>query len=153
MAIRARPARESDSRGELTDAGAPAWPTPHASGVRPATRLPDAMPGDGGLVSARVDTRTGLLIDEAPSVPATLAEFAAALPELLVPVSAVSRLVLEPLVGPPRVLKELVLISPRGVHVAQLLPEHTGVAVVSAADRSASLGWVVSEARARLTRR
>jgi len=153
MAIRARPAPEGSSRQGGAETPAVDWPTPHVSGVRPATRLPETAQGDDALVSARVDTRTGLLIDDPAPLPATLAEFAAALPELLAPVSAVSKLVLEPMLGPPRVLKELVLISPRGVHLAQRLPDHPEIALVSAAQRGTSLGWVVSEARARLARR
>lgn len=153
MAIRARVAPEGASREDGAGTSAAEWPAPHVSGVRPATRLPDAENTDRTLVSARVDTRSGLLVDESTSLSGTLAEFAAALPELLAPVSAVSKLVLEPLVGPARVLKELVLISPRRVHLAQRLPEQPEVALVSAADRGASLGWIVSEARARLGRR
>jgi hypothetical protein len=79
-----------------------------------------------------------------------LSDFASALPELL----------RAPAAGPgaPAELGhtsaagvlDLVLVSPRHIHVAQRLPDSPELVLVSVAPRSMSIGSVLSETRARL---
>jgi hypothetical protein len=101
-----------------------------------------------------VDTRSGLILGAEPGTDtATLAEFAAALPELFRAADVSERLHLARLDAiAPAQIRDLVLVSPRRVHVAQRLPRDPELAVVSVASRTGSLGWIVAEARAKLTR-
>jgi hypothetical protein len=109
---------------------------------------------DGSFSSAMVDTRTGLVLGAEPgSDAATLAEFAAALPELFRAADVSEHLHSARLdAAAPAEVRDLVLVSPSRVHVAQRLPQDPALAVAVVAGRSGSLGWIVGEARARLTR-
>jgi hypothetical protein len=110
--------------------------------------------GEGSFTSAMVDTRTGLVLGAEPgSDSATLAEFAGALPELFRATDVSEHLHTARLdAAAPAKIRDLVLVSPGRVHVAQRLPRDPGLAVAVVASRSGSLGWIVAEARARLTR-
>jgi hypothetical protein len=109
---------------------------------------------DGSFTSAMVDTRNGLVLGAEPgSDSATLADFAAALPELFRATDVSEHLHSTRLdAAAPAQIRDLVLVSPGRVHVAQRLPREPALAVAVVASRTASLGWIVAEARARLTR-
>jgi hypothetical protein len=126
---------------------------PNVSGVRAAVR-PAADATDGALVSTLANVATGKLADGTTAVEREALEgFAAALPELFEPGIA-RRMWLGSLEddGTHR-LEDLVLVSPRRVHVAQRIPGERMQVVVSVARRGGSIGWILSEARAALTRR
>lgn len=118
------------------------------------TRSVDATTDDGSFTSAVVDTRTGLVLGaEAGTDPAPLADFASALPELFRAADVSERLQSARLdAAAPAGMRDLVLVSPRRVHVAQRLPRDPELAVVCVASRTASLGWIVAQARTKLTR-
>jgi len=129
---------------ELSDSG--------VSGTRPATRLARRTTSDGALSSALVQSSTGKVL-EVRAGSEGLEEFATALPELMGAPSLARALSVGRLqTATAGYLQDLVLVSPERVHVAQRLPENPELAVVSVARRSASLGWIVSEARATLNR-
>jgi hypothetical protein len=123
---------------------------PNVSGVRPAVRLPVE---DAALVSAIASVATGRLAEDATAAERSALEgFAAALPELFEP-NLARRGGLGSLDESNHPLEDLVLVSPHHVHVAQRLPGRQTQVVVSVAGRDASIGWVLSEARAALNRR
>jgi hypothetical protein len=125
---------------------------PHTTNV--PNQAQSRAAADDSLDSAMVDTRSGLILGAEPGTDtATLAEFAAALPELFRTADVSERLHLARLDAvAPAPIRDLVLVSPRRVHVAQRLPGDPELAVVSVASRTGSLGWIVAEARAKLTR-
>lgn len=121
------------------------------SGTRPATRVDTGASSDGGLSSVLVQASTGRILD-VPTGNESVEEFATALPELFGAPSLSRALSLGRLeAATSGCLQDLVLVSAERVHVAQRLPQNPELAVVSVAKRSASLGWIVSEARARLS--
>ncbi|HEY3494959.1 MAG TPA: hypothetical protein VGK73_09745 [Polyangiaceae bacterium] len=124
-------------------------PLTATSGVRPATRSDTET-----LTSALVEIRTGRLLEELPEHPGALplAEIAAALPEIFGTQPVTKSRILGEIRGGSLDLQDLVLISPRCVHVLQKLPNAPNAALVSVAGRDASVGWIVSEARSRLER-
>jgi hypothetical protein len=148
MAIASRdtpPAAGSERERTVPSPGAPS----HVSGVRPATR---AATADSPLVSALAKASSGRLVESSleGASGSELSDFASALPELL----------RAPAAGPgaPAELGhtsaagvlDLVLVSPRHIHVAQRLPDSPELVLVSVAPRSMSIGSVLSETRARL---
>jgi hypothetical protein len=107
-----------------------------------------------GLISLLADAETGRLVDAGKNVEAaaSLVDFAAALPELLGGGAAPHSVSFERAGAQmDDGLQDLVMVSPERVHVAQRLPIDPRMALVSVANRTASIGWIVSEARSRLT--
>jgi hypothetical protein len=110
---------------------------------------------DSELASVLADVGTGDLVESPPDSDAAgrLADFAAALPELFASASLSRRALYGRLDDDATSgLQDIVLISPRRVHVAQRVRNEPGLALVSVAPRTESIGLILSEARARLTR-
>jgi hypothetical protein len=124
------------------------------SGVRPATRGPSEPSAEGPLISALVATRSGRVLEGPDSAAGgKLRDFCGALPELFGPRELSSTLSFRGLDAAAKAqLRDLVLVSPTHVHVAHRHPQDPELAVLSVADRNQSIGWIVSEARARLAR-
>jgi hypothetical protein len=127
------------------------WNSPATSGVRPLVREPPA--DDGALSSALVTIRTGH-VEGSPNTRGAhpLIEVAAALPEIFGTTDVAGNRVLGRLQAGSLELQDLVLISAARVHVVQRLPSDAEKALVSVAKRGGSIGWIVSESRARLER-
>lgn len=124
------------------------------SGVRRAVRPPSDEDGPGGvLVSALADAQSGRLLLPPPASPrAPLLEgLAASLPEIFAGSSPMQRLT-SGHESSPAGLDDLVLVGSNRVYVAQRVPHERRLALLTVAEREASLGWIVSEARASLTR-
>ncbi len=128
------------------------WNSPATSGVRPLARGP--VPDDGALTSAVVTIRTGHCVEASPDAGGghPLTEVAAALPEIFGTTDVGGNRALGRLQAGSLELEDLVLISPARVHVVQRLPKDEDRALVSVAKRGGSIGWIVSESRARLER-
>ena len=126
--------------------------TPQTTSAGDAGAVPAT--DDDSFTSALVDTRTGLVLGaEAGTDPTRLADFASALPELFRATDVSERLLTGRLdAAAPAGVRDLVLVSTCRVHVAQRLPRDPDLAVVSVSGRGASLGWIVAEARAKLSR-
>jgi hypothetical protein len=125
----------------------------HESGVRPAVRVSSDESAPDAVVSVLSVVGSGALA----SVPfgddgeAALDDFRAALPELMGDGRAPPCLSADGACGAsgPELL-ELVLVSRNRVHVALRVPRDPKLSLLSASNRSESLGVIVSEARARL---
>jgi hypothetical protein len=108
---------------------------------------------DGEFSSAFAEIRSGALIDGGPGdAPPPLQDFAAALPELFADGCSRSMVFRLDDAAAAAGLDDIVLISPRRVHVAQRVPDEPGLALVSVSARTGSIGLILSEARARLAR-
>jgi hypothetical protein len=118
----------------------------HRSGLRPATRVPSAENEDEELISVLVEAHTGHVAGLAGDECRVLDDFRATVPELFSPAVHLT-LGAE---SAPLELRDLVLVSPKRVHVAQRVPRDPKLVLVSVSNRSKSLGLVVSETRARL---
>jgi len=145
------------SNGKLGDAGAaradtaePEAGSPHVSGVRRAVRPPSASEA---LISALADAASGRLVETSGAATSALESFAAELPELFEVALTAHGLEAGRLESKTAGLQDLVLVSPTRVHVAQRLVRNPRAVLLSVADREASVGWVVSEARSELARR
>ncbi|MET0594506.1 MAG: hypothetical protein ABW133_17530 [Polyangiaceae bacterium] len=107
---------------------------------------------DDDLVSATVDTRFGVFVD-AHNSPAVLEDFASAIPELLSSQRVSGSVVIGQLDHAVTAeLHDIVLVSPKKVHFAQRLPQNSRHCLVCVAPRNRSVGLILSEARARMTR-
>lgn len=118
----------------------------HRSGLRPATPGPSPEDEDDELISVLVEARTGHVAELAGDESRVLDDFRATVPELFSPAVHLT-LGAE---SAPLELRDLVLVSPQRVHVAQRVPRDPKLVLVSVSSRSRSLGLVVSETRARL---
>jgi hypothetical protein len=104
------------------------------------------------LVSAFVDVRFGAFVgaDEAPRA---LEDFASAIPELLNGQRVSGTVLIGHLdTAVTAEFHDIVLVSAKRVHFAQRLPENPRIALVCVASRNRSVGLILSEARARMTR-
>lgn len=120
----------------------------HRSGLRPATGVFTLENETDELISVLAVARTGRVADPLVGSEAhALDDFRSTLPELFAP--AGTQLTFDAS-HEPAVLRDLVLISPKRVHVAQRVPRDPSLVLVSVSNRSSNIGLVVSEARARL---
>jgi hypothetical protein len=120
------------------------------SGVRPAVRV---VPGGAGaaLGSALVEASSGRVLRALSSASGSenLVEFATAVPELLGAPNPARSLALGSLKGTTSApLRDLVLVSPARVHVAQRTERDPDRVVLCVTERGPSIGWIVSQARA-----
>lgn len=104
------------------------------------------------LVSAFVDVRFGAFVDR-ENGPRALEDFASAIPELLNSQRVSGSVLIGHLdTAVSAEFHDIVLVSAKHVHFAQRLPDNPRVALVSVASRNRSVGLILSEARARMTR-
>jgi hypothetical protein len=107
---------------------------------------------DGDLLSAIVDARFGAFVDD-DERPSALEDFASAIPELLSSQRVSGSVVIGHLDHAVSAeFHDMVLVSPKKVHFAQRLPQNPRLCLVSVAPRNRSVGLILSEARARMTR-
>ena len=108
------------------------------------------------LISALADLRMGTLLGSLESGAAAerLENFAAAVPELFATNRVSWELVFQRLKQADELdgLQDLVMVSRRHVHIAIRSARDPSIVLIAAAPRTRSIGLIVSEARARLTR-
>jgi hypothetical protein len=118
-------------------------------------RPPAGEDPDAPLVSALADSRNGRLLSAPSGSPRALAleGFATVLPELFDGRSVARSLTSGRIDGGGAApLEDIVLVGKSRVYVAQRVPNEPGLVLATVAGRDASLGYVVSEARASLSR-
>lgn len=108
------------------------------------------------LVSALADLRLGTLLGgpEGGAAAERLESFASAVPELFATDRVSWELVFQRLRRADELdgLQDMVLVSRRHVHIAIRSTRDPSIVLIAVAPRTRSIGMIVSEARARLTR-
>lgn len=108
------------------------------------------------LISALADLRMGTLLGslETGAAAERLENFAAAVPELFANDRVSWELVFQRLKRADELdgLQDLVMVSRRNVHIAIRSTRDPSLVLIAVAPRTRSIGLIVSEARARLTR-
>src|SRR5262249_42661962 len=125
------------------------------SGVRRAVRPPPEEDPEAPLLSALADSRSGTLLSPPSGSPRAraLEGFTTVLPELFEGPRVAQTLTSGRIDGGAvAALEDIVLVGRDRVYVAQRVPHEPALVLATVAGRDASLGYVVSEARASLTR-